>query len=125
MVEATNAERTRAGLATLRTNPGLAVAAEIQAEQVASAGRLEHVLPQARYPSLEDRLAAAGYNWRLAGENLAFGQMNAAGAVQTWMQSATHRANILNDEFTDVGAGYVVDPNGRPYYVQVFGRPAP
>jgi uncharacterized protein YkwD len=104
-------------------NAGLMEAAQIQAEQVAAAGRLEHTLPEARFPQLEDRLAAVGYDWQLAGENLAFGQRSAAAAVETWMQSPTHRSNIMSGSFTELGAGFVVDPTGRPYYVQVFGRP--
>jgi uncharacterized protein YkwD len=124
IVDLTNVERTRAGLAALRTSAALMAAAQIQAEQVAAAGRLEHTLPDARYPRMEDRLDAAGYDWRAAGENLAFGQRTAAAAVETWMATAGHRANILNETFTEIGAGYVIDGNGRPYYVQVFARPA-
>src|SRR5687767_1055355 len=78
LVEFTNRERTRAGLPAFRTHAGLTRAAEIQAAQVAAAGRLEHTLPQAMYPAIEDRMAAAGYAWRRVGENLAFGQSNAA-----------------------------------------------
>jgi uncharacterized protein YkwD len=123
LVDATNAERGRAGVAALSANSQLMQAAQIQAEQVAAAGRLEHTLPDARLPGLEDRLRASGYLWQAAGENLAFGQRNAAHAVDTWMESPTHRANILSATFTEVGAGFVVDPLGRPYYVQVFGKP--
>jgi len=122
LVDATNAERSRAGMRSLTVNGRLMEAARVQAEQVAAAGRLEHTLPEARLPSLEDRLAAAGYDWQEAGENLAYGQRNAAHAVDTWMQSPGHRVNILSATFTEIGAGYVVDPTGRPYYVQVFGR---
>jgi uncharacterized protein YkwD len=123
LIEVTNSERAKAGLTALRMNAGLMEAAQIQAEQVAAAGRLEHTLPEARFPQLEDRLAAVGYDWQLAGENLAFGQRSAAAAVETWMQSPTHRSNIMSGSFTELGAGFVVDPTGRPYYVQVFGRP--
>jgi uncharacterized protein YkwD len=123
-VDFTNAERARAGLSALRTNTRLGEAARIQAEQVAVAGRLEHVLPDARYPRLEDRLDAAGYRWQVSGENLAFGQQSPAALVDTWMQSPGHRANILHTSFTEIGVAHLVDANGRPYYVQVFGRPA-
>jgi uncharacterized protein YkwD len=124
VVDLTNAERTRAGLPMLRTNARLTEAARLHAEQLAAAGRLEHVLPDARYPRLEDRLDAAGYRWQAAGENLAFGQRTSAAVVDAWMQSAGHRANILHTSFTEIGVSYLIDPNGRPYYVQVFGRPA-
>ncbi len=119
----TNGERSRAGLSELRPSDRLIRAAQIQAEQVAAAGRLDHTVAGAQYPRLEDRLEAAGYAWRNAGENLAFGQRGAADAMATWMNSPGHRANILNPDFTELGAGYIVDSNGRPYYVQVFGRP--
>lgn len=123
LIELTNGERRRAGLTALRASDRLVRAAQIQAEQVAAAGRLEHTLPGAGYPALEDRLAAAGYEWRNAGENLAFGQRGAAEAMATWMSSPGHRANILNDAYTELGTGFLIDRNGRPYYVQVFGRP--
>jgi uncharacterized protein YkwD len=123
LIELTNAERRRAGLPELRANDRLVRAAQIQAEQVAAAGRLEHTLAGAGYPALEDRLAAAGYEWRDAGENLASGQRGAAEAMVTWMNSPGHRANILNDAYTELGTGFLIDRNGRPYYVQVFGRP--
>jgi uncharacterized protein YkwD len=124
LVDLTNIERTRAGLDELRPNAALDRAARIQADQLAAAGRLDHTVRGADYPRLEDRLAAAGYAWRTIGENLAFGQGNVATAIETWMRSDSHRANILNGEFTEVGAAQSVDRNGRPYYVQVFARPS-
>jgi len=90
---------------------------------MAQASHMAHVLPDARYPRTEDRIAAANYRWRMLGENVAFGQANAAKVVDSWMHSPGHRTNILNATFTEMGAGYAVDRSGRPYYVQVFGRP--
>ena len=40
------------------------------------------------------------------------------------MNSAGHRANILNPRYTELGVGFAVDRQGRPFYAQVFGRPA-
>ena len=84
---------------------------------------MAHVLPDARYPRTEDRIAATNYRWKMLGENVAFGQANAAKVLDSWMHSQGHRTNILNSTFTEMGAGYAVDRSGRPYYVQVFGRP--
>ena len=53
----------------------------------------------------------------------AFGQRSAAKVLDSWMHSPGHRTNILNSNFTEMGAGYAVDRTGRPYYVQVFARP--
>ena len=124
VIELTNAERVRTGLGALGANAWLSQAAQLHAEQMADASRLAHVLPGARYPMLEDRLAAAGYQWQAVGENLAAGQQSPAQAVETWMQSNAHRANILNATFTEMGAGFIIDRNGRRYFVQVFGRAA-
>jgi uncharacterized protein YkwD len=124
VVDLTNVERTGHGRARLRANPRLMRAAQIHAEQIARAGQLAHVLPDAAYPRAEDRLAAADYNWQTFGENVAFGQSNAAAALDSWMHSQGHRKNILNPDFTELGVGYAIDRAGRPYYVQVFGSPA-
>ena len=124
VVDLTNVERTGRGRARLRANPRLMRAAQIHAEQMARAGQLTHVLPNATYPRAEDRLAAADYRWQTYGENVALGQSSAAAALDSWMHSGGHRKNILNPDFTEQGAGYAIDRAGRPYYVQVFGSPS-
>lgn len=110
-------------MSTLRISEALRQAAQLQADQIAASGRLEHTLPDARYPRLEDRLAAAGYAWQAAGENLAFGQSTAAAVLDAWMQSESHRANVLNATFSEIGTAHAVATGGRMYYVQVFARP--
>jgi len=123
IVDLTNEERTREGLATLRADARLSRAAQIQAEQMARAGRLDHVLPEAMHPRPEDRLAAAGYPWQAYGENLAVGYPDARSVVAGWIDSPGHRANIVGTAFTEIGAGHALDGSGRPYYAQAFGRP--
>jgi uncharacterized protein YkwD len=123
VIELTNLERTHHRRAALRANPRLMRAAQLQADQMARASRMAHVLPDAPYPRPVDRIEAADYRWNAVGENVAFGQANAAKVLDSWMHSRGHRANILNANFTEMGAGYAVDRTGRPYYVQVFGRP--
>jgi uncharacterized protein YkwD len=123
VIELTNVERSHHRRAVLRANPRLMRAAQLQADQMAHAGHMAHVLPDAPYPRMEDRIAATEYRWRMLGENVAFGQANAAKVLDSWMHSRGHRTNILNASFTEMGAGYAVDRSGRPYYVQVFGRP--
>ena len=122
--ELTNAERREVGRALLRTNPRLMRAAQMHAEQIARAGQPAHVLPRAAYPRAEDRLAAAGYNWQSYAENVALGQPTAAAVVRDWMRSQSHRRNVVNPTFTELGVGYALDRSGRPYYVQVFASPS-
>ena len=123
VIKLTNMERTHYRRPALRANPRLMRAAQLQADQMAQASHMAHVLPDAQYPRTEDRIAAADYRWQTVGENVAFGQANAAKVLDSWMHSRGHRTNILNSTFTEMGAGYAVDRTGRPYYVQVFGRP--
>ena len=123
VVDLTNVERTRAGLAALGGSARLMQAAQIHAEQMAQLRRLDHVLPNATYPRPEDRLAAVSYRWQAYAENVAVGQRTAAEVVSGWMQSSGHRANIMNATYTEMGAGYARDASGRPYWVQVFGKP--
>jgi uncharacterized protein YkwD len=123
IVQATNAERSSAGLQALRANSRLMEAAQLHADQMARLGRLEHVLSGGQYPRPEDRLAAAGYQWSSYAENIAMGQTSASAAMDSWMRSSGHRANILSASVTEIGVGFARDSAGRPYYVQVFGRP--
>jgi uncharacterized protein YkwD len=123
VVDLTNVERTGHGRTALRTSPRLMRAAQIHAEQMARASQLAHVLPGAAYPRTDDRLAAADYRWQAYGENVALGQLNATEVLKSWMHSPGHRTNILNRDFTEMGAGYAIDRAGRPYYVQVFAKP--
>ena len=123
IVELTNAARAKAGLSALRANAKLTEAAQLHADQMARSGRLAHEWSGARYPKPEDRLAAAGYQWSAYAENIAMGQRNAAEAMDSWMHSSGHKANILHKTATEIGVGIARDSSGQPYYVQVFARP--
>jgi uncharacterized protein YkwD len=73
-----------------------------------------------------DRATRAGYPWRLVGENIASGNRTPQEAVQAWLDSPGHCANIMNPGFTEMGAAYAIDPqneNHTPYWTQVFARP--
>jgi len=123
IADLTNVERARAGVSPLRVEGRLMKAAQLQAEQMASLGRMDHVLSGGTYPAPQDRLAAAGYRWRAFAENIAYGQRGPQDVTESWMASSGHRANMLNGAYTELGAGYAVDDRGRSYFVQVFGKP--
>ena len=124
MIDRTNAARRAAGLPALTRSVNLMSAAQLQADQMVKAGRMDHELPGQPYPTLKSRLAAVQYDVRAAGENLAEGQRSAAEALATWMDSPVHRANILSKDYTAHGTGVAAARNGRLYFVQVFGRPS-
>lgn len=118
----TNQERSQQGLNGLSFSEPLNAAAQRHAQDMARSGQFSHEGSDGS--GMGDRIQAAGYRLRMAGENIAYRapQNDPAGAVQSWMKSQGHRDNILNGQFTDIGIGYATDGN-RHYYVQVFGRP--
>jgi uncharacterized protein YkwD len=119
----TNRERTRASLTPLRRNADLARAAQLQAEQMAAAGKLAHEVPGSRYPTLASRMKLVGYAYRSVGENVAEGYTSGAALMAGWMTSAPHRANLLSARYTETGVGMARSKSGRVYSVQVFARP--
>ena len=119
----TNRERSRASLTPLRRNADLARVAQLQAEQMAAAGKLAHEIPGSRYPTLASRMKLVGYQYRSVGENVAEGYTSGAALMAGWMMSAPHRANILSARYTETGAGMARSKSGRTYTAQVFARP--
>ena len=69
------------------------------------------------------RASRAGYPWRSIGENIAAGQLNAEVAVQGWLKSPGHCANLMAPVYTDMGAAFAVNDQSKAgvYWVQVFG----
>ena len=59
-------------------------------------------------------------NFRMIGENLAYGQRSPSQAMSEWKASATHYNNIINTGFTKIGFG-AYNYNGHWYWVQSFG----
>ena len=119
----TNRERVRASLTPLRRNADLTRVAQLQAEQMAAAGKLAHEVPGSRYPTLASRMRLIGYQYRAVGENVAEGYTSGAALMAGWMTSSPHRANILSVRYTETGVGMARAKSGRTYTAQVFGRP--
>lgn len=75
--------------------------------------------------SVADRVLAEGYRWRHVGENIAAGQGTAPRVVQGWLASPGHCANIMNKDFSEMGAAYAYEPNSDAgiYWTQAFATP--
>ena len=101
----TNAERAEKGLPALEINETLNQAAALKANDMITANYWAHTSPTGVEPWkwFED----AGYKYTVAGENLAKNYPTAESTVSAWMNSETHRANILNDKYTEVGFAVV------------------
>lgn len=115
---ATNDARHTAGLAPLTHNSVLDVAAQARIEDMAQRNYFGHQNPDGRMPW--DFISAAGYRYQTAGENLARGFYDATVLVNAWLGSPTHRANVLNINYRDIGvATQRIMLNGVPSMVVV------
>lgn len=123
IVKYTNDARTRNGLPPLSASSKLMQAASIHAKQMAQYQRDAHTISGAQYPTLASRLQAVGYDYSSAAENIAWNQRDAQSAVNGWMNSSGHRANILNPKLKEIGAAMARSAKGEPYWIQVFASP--
>jgi spermidine/putrescine transport system substrate-binding protein len=67
-----------------------------------------------------DMLDDAGISYKAAGENLAKGQPSAQSAMNGWMNSSSHRDNILGSRYSEIGVGFAKNGKGTTYWVQIF-----
>jgi uncharacterized protein YkwD len=108
----------------LRWNEKLGQAARAHSDDMAGRRYFNH---RARDGSgAGERALRAGYGWRKIGENIASGQESPQEAVQGWIASPGHCANLMNPDFTDMGASYALHSDRRHgiiYWTQVFGTP--
>lgn len=107
-----NKERAKRGLPALVEDRQLEVAAQRHAEDMGRRNFFAHRNPDGLSPG--QRIEAAGFRGRTTGENIywASGGHDASpsGAVDGWMHSPGHKANILRRSFTRVGTGIGYDP---------------
>lgn len=105
VVELTNQERQKAGVAPLSIDTPLMNAAREKSQNMKDYNYFSHTSPNLGSPF--DRLKALGISYRAAAENIAKGQSSPEEVVKSWMNSQGHRENILNEQFTHIGVGYV------------------
>jgi hypothetical protein len=124
IVTQTNDQRGKNGLAPLKTNGQLNVAAQLKGQDMLTKGYWAHVSPEGKEPWYW--IIQSGYNYNRAGENLAKDFRDTTSTVTAWMNSPGHRANILNPNYKDIGVAVVSGPfNGYDtvIVVQMFGEP--
>lgn len=128
VVELTNVERAQQGLAPLTFNPQLAAAAQVHSANMGSGDFMNHTNPFDGTIAA-DRVTTQGYNYQTVAENLAGGQPTPEQVVLEWMNSPSHRVNILNPAVTEIGVGYHFQENDTGnvnfshYWTQVFATP--
>lgn len=124
VVALTNVERANVGLPPLALAPELAQSAQSYADVLASGACFAHTCGP--IPDLRDRAGSVGYqDWTAIGENIAGGQPTAEDVVAGWMSSPGHRANLLSENYTEIGVGVSSGPGQYGiYWTQTFGARA-
>lgn len=112
-----NAKRVANGLPSLKIDDELQNIARIKAQDMVDNNYFSHNSPI--YGSPFDMIKKFGISYKTAGENIA-GNSSNSGAVNAWMNSEGHRANILNNSFNYTGIGVVNSPKYGKIYVQMF-----
>lgn len=118
-----NRERTRRGLPALQESRLLDRSAQGWSDKMVAIDQFTHGLDFAA------RLAAVGFDWSFAGENIATGFGTPADVVRAWMASSGHCRNILDPHFSRVGTGInrhaiAVLGTGPGTWTQDFALPA-
>src|SRR5687767_2546173 len=109
LLQETNVQRSQDGKGALALNNQLSQAAQAKANDMAARNYWAHVTPDGAQPWAF--IANAGYTYTAAGENLAYGFDSSSAAVAGWMNSPSHRANLLNGDYLEVGFGIVNSAN--------------
>ena len=125
VINETNDERADEALVSLVRNTSLDRAAQLKAEHMAELGYFAHYAPDGTSPWHWFRIS--NYSFVHAGENLAVHFNDSRQVVRAWMDSPTHRANIMNGNFTEIGIGVAegeFEGHETLFVVQMFGTPA-
>lgn len=122
----TNEQRLKNGLSSLNYNQALSEAAEEKAKDMFLKNYWAHFGPDGETPW--DFILSSGYQYQYAGENLAKNFMFSEDVIKAWMNSKTHRENILRTNYSEVGFAVVngvLNGEETTLVVQLFGKSLP
>lgn len=120
MLNNLNSVRRSAGQPPLRTNNRLNNAAQRHSDDMARNQFMSHTGSDGS--TMGQRITATGYSFSRAGENVARGQRDVSGVMNSWVNSPGHYGNIIG-QFTEVGFGLATDRDGRRSWTQKFATP--
>ena len=122
IVAETNDERKTGSLSLLARNEVLDTAAQLKAEHMADNGYFSHYSPDGTSPW--HWFSEVSYSYLHAGENLAVHFTDSSEVVAAWMRSPTHRENIMNTQYQEIGIGVAkgeYEGHDTVFVVQLFG----
>lgn len=123
IVEETNKERAKKGLSQLKISNSLNEAAVLKAKNMFEENYWAHFSPSGKDPW--GFILGSGYKFSYAGENLARNFYTSEEVVKAWMNSPSHRENLLNANYQDIGIGVVegtLQGQKTTLVVQMFGK---
>jgi hypothetical protein len=123
-LELTNQQRITHGLPPLKANPQLTTAANDKAKHMFAHDYWAHITPTGEQPWAF--ISRAGYSYIYAGENLARDFADSQSVVTAWMNSPSHRDNILSPNYDHIGIAVVngnLASTDTTLVIQEFGRP--
>jgi uncharacterized protein YkwD len=124
ILELTNETRKEKKLRPFKMSPTLTEVARKHSANMARQRKLDHKLDGKTPPQ---RIKDSGYVFVGWAENIAMNRDKSGTAEQVfkwWMESPTHRANILKPELREIGVGMARTDNGQIYFTQVFATPS-
>jgi uncharacterized protein YkwD len=119
-----NQTRQSIGLNPLTENEKLNQAAQLKAQNMVANNYFEHTSPSGISPWYW--FVQAGYKYKYAGENLAIGFFESQEVYNAWLNSPSHKANIINPNYTEIGTAIISAPaqGNSIIVVQEFGSRA-
>lgn len=120
----TNEARQKSGLTSLKLSTKLDKAAAAKADDMMKNNYWAHVSPSGVQPWFW--LDQQGYSYQVAGENLAKNYASSSSTVKAWLASPTHRANVLNSKYSEVGFAVVdgkLQGQDTTLVVALYGEP--
>lgn len=115
VLDLVNEERRKENLKPLKLANDLNHYAQVRAKEITK--RFSHTRPNG-----SSCFTAVAKPYRMVGENIAAGQKSSREVVEAWMNSPSHRENIMNPKFREMGVGYLYQPNlkYKHYWAQFF-----
>jgi len=123
IISATNKERVGLSIPALSTNELLTKAAYAKAKAIIESQTFQHDIGDRRFSSW---VKDVDYKYTYIGENLALDFTTSEGAIKAWLNSPSHKKNLLNDKFKEIGVAVVehrFQGKNTTIIVQIFGTP--
>jgi len=124
ILELTNYERQKANLHTLENSPLLKEAAQRKIESILEEQTFKHNIKGRKF---SEWIKDVGYDYFYVGENLAMDFITAEGAVKAWMESESHKKNLLDKTYLETGIAVIqgkFEDSQTTIIAQIFGTPA-